>query len=40
MWDSAFGQTKTVQQAMDDAVAAGNKIISDTAKTLGWPTTP
>jgi ABC-type glycerol-3-phosphate transport system substrate-binding protein len=38
LWDSAFGKTKTVQQALDDAVAAGNKIIDETAKTLGWPT--
>jgi len=38
MWDSAFGGTKTVKQALDDAVTQGNKIIEDTAKALGWPT--
>jgi ABC-type glycerol-3-phosphate transport system substrate-binding protein len=37
IWDNAFGGTKTVQQALDDGVSAGNKIIEDTAISLGWP---
>jgi multiple sugar transport system substrate-binding protein len=37
MWDAAFGLTKTPQEALDDAVEAGDKIIAETAEQFGWP---
>jgi hypothetical protein len=37
MYDAAFSLKKTPKQALDDAVAAGNRIIGDAAAKYKWP---
>ena len=37
MYDAAFSLKKTPKQALDDAVAAGDRIIGDAAAKYKWP---